>query len=107
LQGEYAAAATQLRNCLHALGRPLPTSKLDLAASLGWQSVRQALHRVYVGRWLSRHAGAFYTSVKADDVKTSARDAALVYHKLHQLYLTGRWQHLLFGFHVNLYRGFC
>jgi hypothetical protein len=88
-KGEYAAAATQLRSCLHALGRPLPTSKLDLAASLGWQSVRQALHRIYVGRWLSRHAGAFYSSVKADDVKSSARDAALVYHKLHQLYLTG------------------
>ena len=80
LQGAYAEAGSRLSSCLAALGRPLPTSPFDLAASLAWHAVRQLLHRLRLGRCLASR-----------DRDASARDAALVYHKLLQLYLTGEW----------------
>jgi sterol regulatory element-binding transcription factor 1 len=83
-RGEYAEAVSSLGKCLEVVGRPLPTSKFDLAASLFWQCLRQLLHRLYIGRWL---AALGNKDVKMK--KTSARDASLVYHKLHQLHLTG------------------
>jgi len=87
-RGDYVEAGAQLNNCLSALGRPLPTSKFDMAASVFWNAFRQVLHRVYVGRWFSSKAGMFGRG-SAEDVRTSAKDAALVYHKLLQLHLTG------------------
>ncbi|ELT88175.1 hypothetical protein CAPTEDRAFT_165299 [Capitella teleta] len=88
-RGKYVEAGTNLRNALRALNRPLPTSKFDLVASLFWQSFRQFLHRIHVGRWLGDRAGQFWGHVSTKEVRTSARDAAVVYHKLHQLHLTG------------------
>ena len=87
-QGNYAMAGTHLSHCLRALGRPLPTSKFDVCSSLFWQFLRQCLHRVWIGRWLADRAGLWYRATN-DDVKNSAKDAALVYHKIHQLHLTG------------------
>ncbi|XP_070553769.1 sterol regulatory element-binding protein 1-like isoform X2 [Ptychodera flava] len=89
-RGDHAAAAGHLRTCLTALGRPLPTSKLDLAASICWNVSRQLLNRVWVGKWLARKAGGIKTQGgKSTDAKLSARDGAMVYHKLHQLQMTG------------------
>ena len=83
---------TNLGNCLRALGRPLPTSRVDMTACLIWNMLRQGLHRLYIGRWLANRArGALRggEGYSREDLKASARDAALVYHKLHQLHLTG------------------
>uniref|UniRef100_A0A0L8H136 BHLH domain-containing protein n=2 Tax=Octopus bimaculoides TaxID=37653 RepID=A0A0L8H136_OCTBM len=89
-QGNYAASAQQLHLGLLALGRPLPTSKIDLVASLAWHSLRQFLHYIYLGRWLSNRAGGLWSKeFEASEVKQSAVNAALAYHKLHQLHLTG------------------
>lgn len=88
-RGYYSEAAKNLRNCLNALGRPLPVSKWDVAAALSWNMTRQALHRLYIGRWLAQLAGGLGISGR-EHAKMSARDAALVYHKLHQLHLAGR-----------------
>eukprot|EP00062_Callorhinchus_milii_P019894 gi/632974945/ref/XP_007903954.1/ PREDICTED: sterol regulatory element-binding protein 1 isoform X3 [Callorhinchus milii] len=90
-RGDFAQASQNLWTCLEALGRPLPTSKLDLACSLMWNLVRHVLQRLWVGRWLAAQAGGFWRdSELTKDVGKSARDAALVYHKLHQLHLTGK-----------------
>ena len=89
LQRNYADASIRLIDCLRALGRPLPTSSLDLLASLFWHILRQVLHRVYIGRWMARRAGIFWSNT-AKDAQVSAGEAALIYHKLHQLHLTGR-----------------
>ena len=91
-QGNYAEASARLHDCLRALGRPLPTSNMDLLASLFWHILRQVLHRVYIGRWLSRRAGILWSNT-AKDAQVSAREAALIYHKLHQLHLTGKGKH--------------
>lgn len=90
VQGSYAEAASQLRGCLQALGRPLPTTKLDLFASLFWNVIRQALHRCGVGHWVEVKAGKLWRSVSSQEIKLSARDAAVVYQKLLQLHLTGQ-----------------
>jgi len=92
-RGDFAAAAGHFRTCLIALGRPLPTSKLDLTASICWNVSRQLLNRVWVGKWLANKAGGLKKSSLKDgkptDAKLSARDGAMVYHKLHQLQMTG------------------
>lgn len=89
-QGDFAQAAQQLWLALRALGRPLPTSHLDLACSLLWNLIRHLLQRLWVGRWLAGRAGGLQRDcILQADARTSARDAALVYHKLHQLHTMG------------------
>ncbi|XP_044777367.1 sterol regulatory element-binding protein 1 isoform X12 [Neomonachus schauinslandi] len=91
-QGDFAQAAQQLWLALRALGRPLPTSHLDLACSLLWNLIRHLLQRLWVGRWLAGRAGGLQRdcALRAD-ARTSARDAAFVYHKLHQLHTMGKY----------------
>ncbi|KAM4843846.1 sterol regulatory element-binding protein 1 isoform 1-T1 [Thomomys bottae] len=91
-RGDFAQAAQQLWLALRALGRPLPTSHLDLACSLLWNLIRHLLQRLWVGRWLAGRAGGLQRdcALRAD-VRASARDAALVYHKLHQLHAMGKY----------------
>ncbi|ESP03687.1 hypothetical protein LOTGIDRAFT_224211 [Lottia gigantea] len=91
-RGDYSGANSQLRLCLLSLGRPLPTSKLDIISSLLWQSFRQLLHRFYLGKWLCGKAGGLIKRSSAEDIKTSAKHAAWSYHKLNQLHLSGHSQ---------------
>ncbi|XP_072794658.1 sterol regulatory element-binding protein 1 isoform X1 [Vicugna pacos] len=91
-RGDFAQAAQQLWLALRALGRPLPTSHLDLACSLLWSLVRHLLQRLWVGRWLASRAGGLWRDGALQaDARASARDAALVYHKLHQLHAVGKY----------------
>lgn len=104
-QGDYSAAANQWRLALKALGRPLPTSKLDLTASLVWQTFRQVFHKIYIGRWLFCRAGRVRRKVvETSDVRNSARDAAIAYFKIHQLHLSGRHFHSIWKIvHISQY----
>uniref|UniRef100_A0A0B8RP38 Sterol regulatory element-binding protein 1 n=1 Tax=Philothamnus irregularis TaxID=1899461 RepID=A0A0B8RP38_9SAUR len=90
-RGDFAQASQNLWMALKALRRPLPTSNLDLTCSLLWNLIRHILQRLWVGRWLAGRAGGFFRDqeLKAD-VRKSACDAALVYHRLHQLHMTGK-----------------
>ncbi|XP_074244397.1 sterol regulatory element-binding protein 1 isoform X3 [Saimiri boliviensis] len=91
-RGDFAQAAQQLWLALRALGRPLPTSHLDLACSLLWNLIRHLLQRLWVGRWLAGRAGGLQRDCTLRvDARASARDAALVYHKLHQLHTMGKY----------------
>ncbi|GAU97461.1 hypothetical protein RvY_08750-2 [Ramazzottius varieornatus] len=92
-QGKRKDAMEKMAQAFEACGRPLPRSPLDIFASLCWQSVRHALHHLVVGNWLEETVGF---SLKLSDfgdrheiVQKSARDAAILYHKLHRLYVTG------------------
>ncbi|XP_006259032.1 sterol regulatory element-binding protein 2 isoform X1 [Alligator mississippiensis] len=94
-RGDFAAAASNLQICLSVLGRALPTSCLDLACGLSWNVIRYSLQKLGLVRWLlkrtSRQRRARETTAGfEDEAKTSARDAALAYHKLHQLHITGK-----------------
>lgn len=89
-QGDFAQASQNLWTCLKALGRPLPTSQLDLACAALWSLLRFCLQRIWVGRWLAARAGGLRSDRPLqDDACKSSRDAALVYHRLHQLHMTG------------------
>ncbi|XP_036749927.2 sterol regulatory element-binding protein 1 isoform X5 [Manis pentadactyla] len=91
-RGDFAQATQQLWLALRALGRPLPTSHVDLACSLLWNLIRHLLQRLWVGRWLAGRAGGLQRDCALQaDARASARDAALVYHKLHQLHTTGKY----------------
>ncbi|XP_068955512.1 sterol regulatory element-binding protein 2 isoform X2 [Petaurus breviceps papuanus] len=95
-RGDFAAAASNLQTCLSVLGRTLPTSHLDLACSLSWNVIRYSLQKLRLVRWLlkkvsqRRRRAAVAAGGFEDEAKTSARDAALAYHKLHQLHITGK-----------------
>ena len=94
-QGDFAAAAANLQTCLSVLGRALPTSRLDLACSLSWNVIRYSLQKLRLVRWLlkkvfqHRRAALATAAGFEEEAKTSARDAALAYHRLHQLHITG------------------
>ncbi|XP_072225157.1 sterol regulatory element-binding protein 1 isoform X2 [Leuresthes tenuis] len=90
-RGDFAQASHNLRTCLKALGRPLPTSQLDLACAALWSQLRFCLQRLWVGRWLAARAGGLRSDRPLqEDACKSSRDAALVYHRLHQLHMTGK-----------------
>uniref|UniRef100_A0A8C5PYT1 Sterol regulatory element-binding protein 1 n=1 Tax=Leptobrachium leishanense TaxID=445787 RepID=A0A8C5PYT1_9ANUR len=90
-RGDFAQASLHLWTALKALGRPLPTSNFDLSCSLMWSLIRYVLQRLWVGRWLANRAGGFRRDHQLkDDVRKSCREAALVYHRLHQLHMTGK-----------------
>lgn len=89
-QGDFAQASQNLWTCLKALGRPLPISQLDLACAALWSLLRFCLQRLWVGRWLAARAGGLRSDRPLqEDACKSSRDAALVYHRLHQLHMTG------------------
>jgi len=89
-QGDFAQGAQHLRTALGALGRPLPASHGDLTCSLLWTLLRHLLQRLWVGRWLAARAGGLRRDPPpAAHVRQSARDAAMAYHRLHQLHLAG------------------
>ncbi|NXK12011.1 SRBP1 protein, partial [Herpetotheres cachinnans] len=90
-RGDFAQGAQHLRTALGALGRPLPASHGDLACSLLWSLLRHLLQRLWVGRWLAARAGGLRPDPPPPaHVQQSARDAAMAYHRLHQLHLAGK-----------------
>ncbi|NXL04495.1 SRBP1 protein, partial [Mesembrinibis cayennensis] len=90
-RGDFAQGAQHLRTALGALGRPLPASHGDLACSLLWSLLRHLLQRLWVGRWLAARAGGLRPDPPPPaHVRQSARDAAMTYHRLHQLHLAGK-----------------
>ena len=88
-QGQFVAAAGHYRQALAALGRPVSTSRIDVVASVGWNMLRQMLHRLGLTRWLSGRVGKLFLSRDERRVgREFLAEAALCYHKLHQLHLS-------------------
>ncbi|KAJ8387136.1 hypothetical protein AAFF_G00160760 [Aldrovandia affinis] len=90
-RGDFAQASQNLWTCLKALGRPLPTSQLDQSCAALWAGLRFCLQRLWLGRWLAGRAGGLRSDRPLqDDARKSSCDAALAYHRLHQLHMTGK-----------------
>lgn len=86
--GDKVEAKQELRRCLQVYGISLPTSRFELFLSLCWQIFRQIMHRIWIGRWLSRHIGGFFVDETIrQDALISCRELSLVYRDLHQLQL--------------------
>uniref|UniRef100_A0AAQ5YMC8 Sterol regulatory element-binding protein 2 n=1 Tax=Amphiprion ocellaris TaxID=80972 RepID=A0AAQ5YMC8_AMPOC len=86
-RGDYTAAMASLETCLSVLTRALPSTTLDLVCSLSWNLIRYCLHRPTPLGWLVHQVGGKH---EGEEARTSAKDAALVYHRLSQLQLTGK-----------------
>ncbi|CAJ1075803.1 sterol regulatory element-binding protein 2 isoform X2 [Xyrichtys novacula] len=86
-RGDYTAAAASLETCLSVLTRALPSTNIDLVCSLSWNLIRYFLHRPTPLGWLVHQVRGKH---EGEEARTSARDAALVYHRLSQLQLTGK-----------------
>ncbi|XP_072568129.1 sterol regulatory element-binding protein 2-like [Paramormyrops kingsleyae] len=85
-RGNFPAAEASLQTCLSLLSRTLPTNHLDLTCSLCWNVIRYCLFWPHPLRQLVHWIGG---DREWEESQTSSRDAALVYHSLSQLQLTG------------------
>lgn len=79
---------------MSVLARALPSTSLDLVCSLSWNVIRYCLHRPTPLGWLVHQVRGKH---EGEEAKTSAKDAALVYHRLSQLQLTGEGGGSLFS----------
>uniref|UniRef100_A0A1Q3FJU9 Putative dna-binding protein n=1 Tax=Culex tarsalis TaxID=7177 RepID=A0A1Q3FJU9_CULTA len=87
-RGNVAASLIESKRCLATFGIKIPDSRLETVTTTGWQFVRMFLHRIYVGRWLSRRTGGlFKPDAQRMDALNSAKELALVFHRLNQLSL--------------------
>lgn len=82
---DYSDSVMHLRLCLKALGRPFPTSSINLAIGTIWQTIRQIYHLSGVERGIT----SLFGTTKKPHVVECCKDAAVVYHKLQQLHLLG------------------
>lgn len=87
-KGDKVGATQELKRCLQCFGTSLPTSRFELFVSTSWQLIRQILHRLWIGRWLSKHSGGlFVDSATRLEALTSCKELSYVYHRLHQIQL--------------------
>lgn len=87
-RGNVAASLQDSKRCLAAFGVMIPKNRFETVTTTCWQFVRMFLHRIYVGRWLSRRAGGlFKPESQRTDALQSAKELALLFHRLNQLYL--------------------
>nr|XP_023025078.1 sterol regulatory element-binding protein 1 [Leptinotarsa decemlineata] len=87
-KGDKTGAKQELLRCLQTYGITLPTSRFELFLCFCWQLFRQIVHRLWIGRWLSRHAGGFFVnSLTRFQAQTSCKELALVFNDLHKIQL--------------------
>lgn len=87
-RGNVASSLQEAERCLMSFGVTLPRSRLETVTATCWQFVRMFLHRIYVGRWLSRRTGGlFKPESQRLDAMNSAKELALLFHRLNQLSL--------------------
>lgn len=87
--GNHNEAYLEYMKCLKIFGLNLPSSRLESFTMTTWQFVRMCLHRIWIGRWLSRKAGGlFCTDLQRKKALTSSMELSLIMHRLNQLHLT-------------------
>lgn len=64
-------------------------SRFERLTATSWQFIRMGLHRMWIGRFLSRrNGGLFKPETNRIEALSSAKELALVYHRLNQLHLS-------------------
>uniref|UniRef100_A0A182PKX7 BHLH domain-containing protein n=1 Tax=Anopheles epiroticus TaxID=199890 RepID=A0A182PKX7_9DIPT len=87
-RGNADASYREAKLCLQSFGLSLPSTRLERVSTTTWQFVRMFFHRLYIGRWLSRRTGGlFKPEGERMHALHSARELALLYHRLNQLHL--------------------
>lgn len=89
IQGKSKESYDELHRCLQSFGLSLPMSRFERFTSTSWQFVRMGLHRIWIGRFLSRrNGGLFKSEALRVEALNSAKELALVYHRMNQLHLS-------------------
>ncbi|XP_058445375.1 sterol regulatory element-binding protein 1 [Malaya genurostris] len=87
-RGNIVASLQESKRCLAIFGVSIPNNRLETVTTTCWQFVRMFLHRIYIGRWLSRRTGGLLKpESQRIDALSSAKELALLFHRLNQLYL--------------------
>uniref|UniRef100_A0A182QXP7 BHLH domain-containing protein n=1 Tax=Anopheles farauti TaxID=69004 RepID=A0A182QXP7_9DIPT len=87
-RGRADASYREAKHCLQSFGLALPSTRFERLTTTAWQFVRMFFHRLYIGRWLSRRTGGlFKPEGERLHALHSARELALLYHRLNQLHL--------------------
>uniref|UniRef100_A0A182T7F5 BHLH domain-containing protein n=1 Tax=Anopheles maculatus TaxID=74869 RepID=A0A182T7F5_9DIPT len=87
-RGNADASYREAKLCLQSFGLSLPSTRFERVSTTAWQFVRMFFHRLYIGRWLSRRTGGlFKPEGERMHALHSARELALLYHRLNQLHL--------------------
>jgi sterol regulatory element-binding transcription factor 1 len=91
LIGKIRSAVKYHSLSLAALFRPLPDGIIDTSASIMWNIVRQCLHILSIDQLVMILSDRLLPSKRSDiqDVRVSAKHAALAYHDLQLTYLYG------------------
>lgn len=101
--GNSTLAYVEYTKCLQIFGLSLPTSRLECYTMTTWQFIRMCLHRAWIGRWLSRKAGGlFCSSAVRSRALLSAKELALIMHRLNQLHLSSKIADS-YGFMMSLF----
>lgn len=88
-KGNGAGANRELTRCLQSYGIFLPTTKRETVTATTWQFLRMCLHRLWIGKFLSRKAGGLFCSSEIRiQALTSAKELSLIFHRLNQINLT-------------------
>lgn len=88
-KGNESAAYRELNRCLQTYGLFLPTTRRECFTATSWQFIRMCLHRIWIGRFLSRKAGGLFCSPeRRAQALESAKELSLIYHRLNQISIT-------------------
>lgn len=102
-KGNAEAAYSAYLKCLRMFGIVLPESRLDWVVTAIWQFLRCCLHRVWLGKWLSRKSGGLFCSAEVrEEALNSARELANVLNRCNQIHLS-RGNHARDGIIFSMY----
>ncbi|XP_072170768.1 sterol regulatory element-binding protein 1-like isoform X1 [Diadema setosum] len=106
-RGNIAQALNQLFHCFGVLGRNHPLTSLEYYASFIWNLLCLPLNILFKGRGIGMRSSSSKRrdgNGKPPTSETLAKDIALTYHKILQLFLTGNFS---LGVPRAFYMGLC
>lgn len=84
---EHDQANRDLRKCLQYFGRSIPSTRTEIFFATAWQMLRQMLHKLYIGRWITWLGRRFAEKTEQEQMMNSAMEMATVYNLLLSLKL--------------------
>lgn len=78
----YDQAYRDLCQCLRFFGRSLPSNRMEIFLVTVWQVVRQTLHKLWLGRWVSQIARWFLDKSERQQAQISSMELAVVYQHM-------------------------
>ncbi|XP_011701479.1 PREDICTED: sterol regulatory element-binding protein 1 isoform X2 [Wasmannia auropunctata] len=79
---ECNQAYRDLHQCLQYFGRSFPLSRTEIFLATTWQIVRQALHKLWLGRWGMQISRGLSEKSERQQAETSAVEMAIVYQHM-------------------------